>query len=99
MRKPIISVLSVALVFGGVLTACGDDDGAAVRDCGGGSASAGGSGSSADCGSSAPVDTSLTVDNALVDEALVQYKAYVLDQIDTTIAATTEFTDAVRGGD
>ena len=34
-----------------------------------------------------------------MDEALVQYKAYVLDQIDTTIAATTEFTDAVRAGD
>jgi iron uptake system component EfeO len=99
MRKRIISVLTVALVFGGVLAACGDDDGAAVRDCGGGSASAGGSGSSADCSSSAPVDTSLTVDDALVDEALVQYEAYVLDQIDTTVAATTEFTDAVRAGD
>jgi iron uptake system component EfeO len=109
MRKPIITVLAVVFVFGGVLAACGDDDGAAVRDCGEGSASGGsasvgsasggGSGSGADCSSSAPVDTSLTVDNALVDEALVQYKAYVLDQIDTTIAATTEFTDAVRAGD
>jgi iron uptake system component EfeO len=114
MRKPIITVLTLIFVFGGALAACGDDDGAAVRDCGegsasggsasagsasAGSASGGGSGSGADCSSSAPVDTSLTVDNALVDEALVQYKAYVLDQIDTTIAATTEFTDAVRAGD
>ena len=109
MRKSIITVLALIFVFGGALAACGDDDGAAVRDCdegsasGGsasaGSASGGGSGSGADCSSSAPVDTSLTVDNALVDEALVQYKAYVLDQIDTTIAATTEFTDAVRAGD
>jgi iron uptake system component EfeO len=114
MRKPIITVVALIFVFGGALAACGDDDGAAVRDCGGGSASGGsasagsasagsasggGSGSGADCSSSAPVDTSLTVDNALVDEALVQYKAYVLDQIDTTIAATTEFTDAVRAGD
>ncbi|MET0739193.1 MAG: iron uptake system protein EfeO [Acidimicrobiales bacterium] len=114
MRKPIITVLALIFVFGGALAACGDDDGAAVRDCGegsasggsasagsasAGSASGGGSGSGADCSSSAPVDTSLTVDNALVDEALVQYKAYVLDQIDTTIAATTEFTDAVRAGD
>ena len=109
MRKSIITVLALIFVFGGALAACGDDDGAAVRDCdegsasGGsasaGSASGGGSGSGADCSSSAPVDTSLTVDNALVDEALVQYKAYVLDQIETTIAATTEFTDAVRAGD
>ena len=109
MRKSIITVLALIFVFGGALAACGDDDGAAVRDCdegsasGGsasaGSASGGGSGSGADCTSSAPVDTSLTVDNALVDEALVQYKAYVLDQIETTIAATTEFTDAVRAGD
>ena len=109
MRKSIITVLALIFVFGGALAACGDDDGAGVRDCdegsasGGsasaGSASGGGSGSGADCSSSAPVDTSLTVDNALVDEALVQYKAYVLDQIETTIAATTEFTDAVRAGD
>ena len=109
MRKSIITVLALICVFGGALAACGDDDGAAVRECeagwaGGGWASAGsgtggGSASAPDCSSSAPVDTSLTVDNALVDEALVQYKAYVLDQIETTIAATTEFTDAVRAGD
>jgi iron uptake system component EfeO len=34
-----------------------------------------------------------------VAEALVEYKDYVLEQIDATIAATTEFTDAVRAGD
>ena len=32
-------------------------------------------------------------------DALVEYKTYVEEQIDATIAATTEFTDAVRAGD
>ncbi len=40
-----------------------------------------------------------TTDNPLVEDALVEYKAYVDEQVDETIAATTTFTDAVRAGD
>jgi iron uptake system component EfeO len=90
MRKSIPAVVLTVLALGALLVACGDDDGADVRDESGGSESG---------SASAPVDTSLDTENQLVTDALVEYKAYVLDQIDATIAATTEFTDAVRAGE
>jgi iron uptake system component EfeO len=69
----------------------------------GGSASGGcassGSGAASGASGSSAIDEGATTDNQLVADALVEYKAYVLEQIDATIAATTEFTDAVRAGD
>jgi iron uptake system component EfeO len=120
-----------------VVSACGDDDGADVRnigdDCGGsasanaasgsaasgsaasgsgttetteasGSASGGsascaaGSGSASGSGISGEVEGSST-DNPVVQEAVTAYTAYVSEQVDATIAATTTLTDAVRAGD
>jgi iron uptake system component EfeO len=128
-----------------IVSACGDDDGADVRnigdECGGsasasgasgseasgseasgsetsetteasgsgsGSASGSASGGSASCpsgsgsasgsGISGEVEGSST-DNPLVEDAVVTYTAYVSEQVDATIAATTTFTDAVRAGD
>ena len=45
------------------------------------------------------VDPEAETDNELVADALVRYRTYVLEQIDETIAATTEFTGAVRAGE
>jgi iron uptake system component EfeO len=137
-----------------IVSACGDDDGAGVRnigdECGGsasasaasgsaasgseasgsettetteasgsettetteasGSASGSASGGSASCpsgsgsasgsgsGISGEVEGSST-DNPLVEDAVTAYTAYVGEQVDATIAATTTFTDAVREGD
>jgi iron uptake system component EfeO len=129
-----------------IVSACGDDDGAGVRnigdECGGsasasaasgsaasgseasgsettettetteasGSASSSASGGSASCpsgsgsasgsgsGISGEVEGSST-DNPLVEDAVTAYTAYVGEQVDATIAATTTFTDAVREGD
>ena len=90
MRKPFVAVFLFLAAMGGLLAACGDDDGADTREEGSGSESG---------SASAPVDTSLETDDPQVADALVQYKDYVLTQVDDTIAATTEFTDAVRAGD
>jgi iron uptake system component EfeO len=81
MHKQLLAASVLVATLGGLLVACGDDDGDDVQE---------GSGT---------VDTSLETDDALVAEALVQYKDYVLTRIDETIAATTEFTNAVRAGD
>jgi iron uptake system component EfeO len=112
MRKSILAVFLTVVAFGGFLVACGDDDGTSARDCGasgsggsasGGSASAGSGSASGGSGSSgcssASIDAGATTDNTDVQAALVEYKTYVQQQIDDTIAATTEFTDAVRAGD
>jgi iron uptake system component EfeO len=91
---------------------CGSGSAAASGGSGsasGGSGSASGGSGSAACGSASggsgsgsgiagEVEGSST-DNPLVEEALVEYKAYVLEQVDETIAGTTTFTDAVRAGD
>jgi plastocyanin len=57
MRKPIITGVLFLTVAAGLLAACGDDDGAGVRDCGssasGGSASAGSGSASGASGSGA----------------------------------------------
>jgi iron uptake system component EfeO len=72
----------------------------------GGSASAGSgsadcpSGSGAGSGSGIGDDVEgSTTDNPLVEDALAEYSAYVDEQVDETVAATTTFTDAVRAGD
>ncbi len=93
-----------------IVAACGDDDGADVRNIGdecdgsgsaGGSASGGrrrASGRGSASGIAGEVEGS-TTDNPLVDDAVAAYTAYVDEQVDATIAATTTFTDAVRAGD
>lgn len=120
-RSRLFVAAAVSVALATVLGACGDDDGADVRDgndpCGsasasGGSASGGsasGGSASAGSGSECPEDTGgsgigdevegSTTDNALVEDALGDYKAYVDEQVDETIAATATFTDAVRAGD
>ena len=86
-HRLLATVVPVALIVG----ACGDDDGAGVRDDASGSGSA--------SGIADEVEGS-TTDNPLVaDAVVVQYTAYVDEQVDATIAATTTFTDAVRAGD
>jgi plastocyanin len=68
MRKPTLAMALFHTVAGGLLAACGDDDGAAVRDCGGGSASGGsasaGSGSGAGASGSGACDEEVTGDDA-----------------------------------
>ena len=93
--------------------ACGDDDGASVTDLGGsesGSGSGSGSSSASASGSgSASASASATgisddelaqeTDDELIMAAVDGYRVYVQEQIDTMIAETTVFTDAVRAGD
>ena len=57
-----------------------------------------GSGSASASGIASEVEGSAS-DNPLVQDAVVAYTAYVAEQVDVTIAATTTFTDAVRAGD
>lgn len=95
----------VALLLGSA--AC-SDDGAGVRtgststdaasdgsDAGSGSESESGSGSGSGLDSG---DNSGFSDDAEVNAAAVDYRSYVLDQVDMLLAATTRFTDAVRAG-
>ena len=102
MRKPILTTLALVLVLGGLLAACGDDDGAGVRDSG--SASASGSGSGSGSGSStaaaecSPVGEALEAEaDETVDLSLVEY-SFVPDIVDVaagtvTFAATNEGTE------
>ena len=85
-HRLLATLVPLALVVG----ACGDDDGANVRN------DASGSGSASGIASEVEGSTS---DNPLVGDAVVAYTAYVDEQVDATIAATTTFTDAVRAGD
>jgi iron uptake system component EfeO len=79
--------------------------GASGSASGGSGSASGGSGS--DCseaggGSGSGIGDEVagsTTDNPLVEDALVDYRAYVDEQVAATIAATTTFTDAVRAGD
>ena len=93
-RAALAAVLALAAV------ACGSDDGAEVRTIGGesvsGSASASGTGSA----------TGLSLeefeggtDNPLVQQAVEQYKEYVMEQIEAMIVNNLVFTNAVRAGD
>ncbi|HET6776125.1 MAG TPA: iron uptake system protein EfeO [Acidimicrobiales bacterium] len=65
---------------------------------GSGSGCPSGSGSGSGSGIASEVGGSST-DNPLVQDAIDDYSAYVAEQVDETIAATTTFTDAVRAGD
>jgi iron uptake system component EfeO len=77
-----------------VLAACGSDDGDSVRDA---TNTSSGSGSGSGTGLSGS-HLSVT-DNELVNAAVDQYKQYLEQQVDTLVAATTTFTNAVRAGD
>jgi iron uptake system component EfeO len=105
-------VLSAALGALLVLSACGDDDGADVRDIGeesesasasaSASGSASASASASGSGSASGIDVSdaeSSTDNELVAAALQEYRIYVTAQAEQTLEATKAFTDAVRAGD
>lgn len=88
----LLPLLAAATLLPG-MAAC-SDDGGDVRSTGSASGSGSGSGSGI-----SEEEASQTTDNELVAAALEEYKVYVLEQIDETIAATTVFTDAVRASD
>jgi iron uptake system component EfeO len=106
-----IAVIVLILVVAGG----GDDDGTAVRsaDCdpsssasasGSASASASGSASGDGCASASgsglsASDLGSTSDDPLLVAAVEDYRTFVDQQVDDTIAKTTVFTDAVRAGD
>lgn len=94
------------------LVACGgDDDGATVRDLtegsaatGSGSGSGSGSGTGAASGSGSATgisedDVAQSTDDELILAAVEGYRAYVREQIETMLAETEVFADAVRAGD
>lgn len=100
MRKPVLTILGLVIVLGGLLAACGDDDGAGVHDSGSASASGSGSGSgsstaAAEC---SPVGEDLEAEaDETVDLSLVEY-SYVPDIVEVaagtvTFAATNEGTE------
>jgi iron uptake system component EfeO len=109
-RMTIVAVAALSLIA----TACGDDDdGASVRNLncaesasGSGSAASGsGSGSGSECASASGSGSGLSAsdigagtDDPLLANAVSEYRAYVDQQVDATIAGTKTFTDAVRAG-
>ncbi len=119
-HRLLATLVPVALIVG----ACGDDDGADVRnigdECGGSSSASGsgasgsgasGSGGSASSGSGACASAAAAAAASPVRSRArrpttpssttrwSRTPAYVDEQVDATIAATTAFTDAVRAGD
>ena len=82
--------------------AAGGSGNASASGTAGASGSASGtvcpSGSGSASGIASEVEGSSS-DNPLVQDAVEQYTAYVAEQVDETIAATTTLTDAVRAGD
>jgi iron uptake system component EfeO len=130
-RNRLITAAAISLALVTLGAACGNDDGADVRDIsedcdGSGSASASGSasgngsgsgpasggGSSGGSGGGCPSGSGSgsgsgiasevggsSTGNPLVQDAVDDYRAYVAEQVDETIAATIAFTDAVRAGD
>jgi Imelysin len=81
-----------------LLAGCGNDDGAGVRSEG--SASGSGTGSGTGSGSGlANQDLSGTTSDRQVLEAVADYKAWVVAEVDALVADTARFTDAVRAGD
>jgi iron uptake system component EfeO len=96
---------SAASASGASASASGGSASASARS-GSGACASGASGSGSGPGSESGSGSGISddvegseTDNPLVEDALVDYKAYVLAQVDETIAATTTFTDAVRAGD
>lgn len=111
MGKSLRVTIGAVTVFGLVFAACSDDDGASVRNlnCAESSASASGSGSvsgSVSCPSGSGSASGLSrddlsnkgADNPFLATAVTEYKRYVGQQVDDTIARTKTFTDAVRAG-
>lgn len=105
LRPALITGVSLALLLG--LGAC-SDDGADVRadPSAPSSGTDSGSGSEAGSGSDSGSGSGLTEgdnagfsDDPEVNAAAVDYRDYVLDQVDLLLTATTTFTDAVRAGD
>lgn len=91
------------LLSAGLLTAC-TDDGAQVRnlDPSQESGSEAGSGTGSGTGSGSGLSSqalSGQSDDPLVLAAVADYRTYVLAEVDSLVAVTTEFTDAVRAGD
>jgi iron uptake system component EfeO len=108
-RMTIVAVAAFSLVA----TACGDDDdGASVRNLNCAAASASGTGASAPAAASgsggecpsgsgsglSASDIGAGTDDPLLANAVSEYRAYVDQQVDATIAATKTLTDAVRAG-
>jgi iron uptake system component EfeO len=77
-----------------LLAACGNDDGNAVRDTSG---TGSGSGSASASGIS-PTDLGNQTSDPVLREAVDHYGLYVQNQVETLIAETKTFTDAVRAG-
>src|SRR5215211_5685939 len=90
--------VAVAVGLGAVLllAGCGNDDGAGVR--GDGAASGSGSGTGSGSGL-ANQDLSGTADDQQVLEAVADYKAWVVGEVDGLVADVAKFTDAIRAGD
>jgi iron uptake system component EfeO len=99
--RPWLGVVALVLV----LAACSDsDDGAEIRspDSAAGSASGSGGTSGSASGSASGIDiddVAGDTDDPLIQAAVAGYQTYVADQVDTMLADTTTFTDAVRAGD
>jgi plastocyanin len=96
MRTPKFAVVTLVLALGGLLAACGDDDGAGIRASGSASGSGtGGSASSTGAAECSPVGEDLEADaDETVDIGLVEY-AFVPDVVEVdagvvTFAATND---------
>jgi iron uptake system component EfeO len=80
----------------------GSGSGSATCPSGSGSGAGSGSGSESGAGSGGGIADDVagsSTDNPLVTGAVADYQAWVIEQVDETIAATKTFTDAVRAGD
>ena len=84
------------------LAGCGGDDGGGVRSSGGASASGGGSASGTGGGSGtglADKDLSGKTSDPAVLKAIADYKTWTVGEVESLVADTRKFTDAVRAGD
>lgn len=97
MRLNPKAIAVIVMTLSLLAAACTSDDGAGVRpiegsESGSGSASASGTGLSVD-------DLEAETDNPLVEQAVGEYKQWVLGQIDDMIATNLVFNGAIRNGD
>ncbi|MBA3523063.1 MAG: EfeM/EfeO family lipoprotein [Geodermatophilaceae bacterium] len=104
LRPVLTAGLSLALLLG--VSACSDDGTDVRADSSEASATDSGSGSEAESGSGSGSGSGLAEgdntgfsDDPEVNAAAVEYRDYVIAQVDELLAATTLFTDAVRAGD
>jgi len=77
-----------------VLTGCGSDDGGTVRESG-----ESGSGSTSGSGLSGSELSGAGADNPKIQQAVTDYRAYVVEQVDLAVTDTKKMTDAIREGD